>query len=454
MRRVDFCLVAGSLLVLALLPACTQPAPPTIQIDGTFVSAAGAPRSGLRVIVDGGSTRTTGQDGRFAATEVRATYDLVGFDTLPDFVHAFEGATSAVPVVRLGDEVFGTLTPPLAPTGVVYRATVQVTLPIAVAADTTAIVCGESGDAIVTGCLRVAGIASTGPYDWDLRWYGSDRIDLKMHVLYVGTSSSGLPIAYPHYTVDALPSSLEAGGTATFAFNAGPPPAPNTGTLDVTVRSPDLLANTRVSVLARISERLAMPLTPPNQAEVPRGATRTIPVPVIGDGGFDVVGRALIESCPPTNPLCTARAVAWRVDQAPSDAIELVLGAPPLILNPEASVEPPEIGLDTILRVSERLDGIVTFFAITEPPLLPTVPQFAVSVAGTTSTLPDPTGLGFSVPSGTRYILFAVVAPDVEDPTAWLDAFGPLVTAELSGGPGATSDGELIFTQSRIVAIR
>lgn len=240
------------LLAVGLVTACAVSSAPKTQVDGRLVTNAGAPRSGLKVATGGQATTTDGE-GAFTLT-VAAPYDVRVLETSPLVAHAFEGLTTDTPVARVGDEIHAVVSTQAAPTSVGDEAVVRVTLPLATAANTTAVVCGQSSDAIVTGCLRIPENNPVGPYDWDVRWFGASEIDLKVYVLFV-----------------------------------------------------------------------------------------------------------------------------------------------------------------------EDVDGVAS---------------------------------GYPVPSGTRYLLLAAVTPDLDDPAAWLNDFGPVTDAELNGGPGTTSDGAIAFSVSRTISIR
>jgi hypothetical protein len=432
------------LLAVGLVTACAVSSAPKTQVDGRLVTNAGAARSGLKVATGGQATTT---DGEGAFTLMLATpYDLRVLETVPLFVHAFEGLTNDTPVARVGDEILAVVSPQAAPTGVGYDAVVQVTLPLATAPATTAVVCGQSSDAIVTGCLRIPENNPIGPYDWDVRWFGASEIDLKVYVLFV-EDDNGVATGYPHYVADEL-ASLTAGSTRPLVLLPGSTTAPSTGTVTATVNAPDALADTRLSVQLRISERLVLPIM--SGVVVARGAPTSVSVPRIGDGRVDLIGRGLVDAC----PICITRSVAWRTDVEPDSGttIALAVPTPPLILSPPPAAT--GIDFDTTLEVDDRQNGIVTFFALNEI-LVPTpTPLLAVSTAATTATLPDPTEFGYPVPSGTDYLLLAAVTPDLDDPAAWLNGFGPLTHAELNGGPGTTSDGAIAFAVPRTISMR
>jgi hypothetical protein len=98
---------AAACAVLLSLAACSSSGngDGTITVRGAVVSAAGGPVEGARVVVPGRPEATTGADGRFAISGVRAPYTLVAVKAgAQDRVAIYEGLRRADPVIAVAGQ--------------------------------------------------------------------------------------------------------------------------------------------------------------------------------------------------------------------------------------------------------------------------------------------------------------------------------------------------------------
>ena len=204
---------AALLLVLPLLAGCPGPGASVVTIDvvGQVLAHDGTPLSGVLVHADGELTATR-SDGTFTLAGISSPYTLTlgGGDTEP-WVHAYEGLTSATPV--LAPKVAGGL-----PFDFLGSVTGSVWGGGPLPSDQVVVVCVEGRTFPVQGCGRATGgdTSYTAPAFWSS---GGAVAPVRVHALRTRVDALGRPVAYLGYetheadvlhqssptTVDVLP---------------------------------------------------------------------------------------------------------------------------------------------------------------------------------------------------------------------------------------------------------
>jgi hypothetical protein len=201
---------AGLLLVLPLLAGCPGPGVSvvTIDVEGQVVAYDGTPLSGVLVHADGELTATR-SDGTFTLAGVASPYTLTLGGGDPDpWVHAYQGLTSAAPVLAPNAVVNLALTSGLV-TGSVWGGS-------QLASDQVVVVCVEGRVFPVRGCGRADG--GDVNYYATAGWSGGAVAPVRVHALRMRVDALGRPITYLGYetheadllseastTVDVLP---------------------------------------------------------------------------------------------------------------------------------------------------------------------------------------------------------------------------------------------------------
>jgi len=196
----------GLLLALPLLTGCPGPGSPvvTIDVEGRVVAFDGTPLAGVLVHVDGELTATRA-DGTFTLEGVATPYTLTlgGGDAEP-WVHAYEGLTSATPV----------LSPTLA-IGQLFLSHGTVTGSVwggsQLASDQVLVVCVEGRVFPVRGCGLAAGGATS--YATSAIWGGGSVAPVRVHALRMRVDALGRPLAYLGYETHEVDVAHEASTT-------------------------------------------------------------------------------------------------------------------------------------------------------------------------------------------------------------------------------------------------
>jgi len=177
--------------VLALV-GCPAPGAPvaTIDVEGRVVAFDGTPLAGVLVHADGELTATHA-DGTFTLEGVASPYTLtLGGGGSEPWVHAYEGLTSATPVLAPNVDVSQPFTSYGSVTGTVWGGS-------QLASDQVVVVCVEGSVFPVRGCGRAEGGATT--YTSPAFWSGGAVAPVRVHALRMRVDALGRPVAYLGY---------------------------------------------------------------------------------------------------------------------------------------------------------------------------------------------------------------------------------------------------------------
>ncbi len=392
-----------------------------LTVHGTVVFPDGSPWEGIDVTGPTGSA-VTAADGTFALQGLAVPYDLaLSRDTGSDWVHVFEGLTTASPVLEpyaAGTVVF------LANTASVSGTLAGSAMPVA--AGHAARVCIEGTNQVAYGCQEL-GPGDTA-YDVLAIWTDQDTLDARLHVLAYEQGGAGDPPAgYDGYVQTSV--SVMDGDTPTLDLAL----APVTSTVllegSVTVAgggTPD-----RIYAGVRYGPNLTTTL-------FQGGGTNdfAVTMPSLPGATFDVVA---VGSSPSR--------WTWRTE-VETDAGSLTLRASPTLASPMDAAA--GVDLATVFDADVIDDGVVTF--VWEGAA--GAPTFALTTERSEVTIPDGAPYGIPLPPAAAYEwhVFQVDATDVDAASAlgYGSAFAPLTTMSTSlGGPPFAGDGAIALSTVR-----
>ena len=364
--------LAAALLAVLLVACPNTVAPPaaTITVDGRVLAVVGTPLAGVLVHAQRKLT-TTGADGAFRLEGITTPYTLtLGSGGAAPWVHAYEGLTSATPLLV-----------PTGPTFGWYRGWLGGDfLGLGALPDDEHVIVGVEG--IASPALGL-GFASGGAtsYMASVAWQGPGATaPVRVHALRVQVDAQGQPIAYFGYDVRDV--TLVDGGTTVsdVLLNQVVPNSRLDGT--VTVAGGGLLTFTHV--LARFGASYGLVVS-----VAPASAMLNPPVPDVGDGS--AVAVAVAEYAYGTT-------VAWTsVPVGPTFALEVP--TPPQLLAPLPGIA--DVTAATEFRAEGGPAGGRLF--VWEPNSAADGPKLALTTAADAARMPDVTPLGLALVPGGRY---------------------------------------------------
>ncbi len=418
-------LASAALLLLPLLAGCPGPGAPvvTIDVEGRVVAFDGTPLAGVLVHADGELTATRA-DGTFTLQDLASPYTLTlgGGDTEP-WVHAYEGLTSATPVLAPHVDVSQVFSSHGYATGSVWGGS-------QLASDQVVVVCLEGRAFPVRGCGRADGGDTS--YTAPAGWGGGAVAPVRVHALRMRVDALGRPSAYLGYetheadllheastTVDVLP----LGALDASRFHGSIVPAGG-GVL--------LWSGAWV----RLDGNLALPFF----TQVPGAGYLDMNAPHLGDGSALVAAHA-------DHP--TGWAFAWLTTPI-TEAFDLRLPEPPSLLGP----------VDGALGVTAATE----FRAIGGPTGAKEFrwspdagvggPVVSLTTASDVARMPDPTVLGFDlVPGGVYVWSVSGVAGEGLDAAAGVPVL-PWLYVAFAGDPlGLSGSGAVATSLTRTVTL-
>jgi hypothetical protein len=417
-RRARWLAGGALLLVIPLLAGCPGPgtAVVTIDVEGRVVAYDGTPLAGVLVHADGGLT-TTRSDGTFTLEGVASPYTLtLGGGGSEPWVHAYQGLTSATPVLAPHVGVSQPFTSYGTVTGTVWGGG-------QLASDQMVVVCVEGRVFPVQGCARAYGGATS--YTAPAFWTGGAVAPVRVHALRMRVDALGRPIAYLGYetheadvghqtstTVDVLP----LGALDASRFHGTIVPAGG-----------GLLVWS--SAWVRLDEVLGLPFF----TQAPGAGYLDMNAPHLGDGSAVVAAFA-------DHP--TGAAFAWLTTPIAQE-FDLRLPEPPSLLGPVDGAT--GVTAATEFRAIGGPTGAKEFRWA--PRTGVGGPVVSLTTARDAVRLPDPTVVGFAFVAGGAYgwEVTGVAADELD--TAAAVSFPPLLyilphgSGELFGlsGSGATA---------------
>jgi hypothetical protein len=356
-------------LLVAAVAACSQPASPTITVQGQVNGYGLLGVSGV-VVQAQGQTTVSDADGRFTLVGVTTPYDLVLSSAAGSgWLHAYEGLTTATPRLdpQRSDLGLGV--------GTLPRADVSGSIqggPLPAGRRT--VLCAEGIGVLAFGCTTVE--PGRDDYLVNVAWYGPATASVRLHALRMVVGANGAPTGYEGYVTTAN-LSLAEGVPLMAPITLGPAPA--TIDAEVDVRLPSGIAVASAFVAARVSAGTSLPLAAPIALSGPF----TMPVPDL---------HASSVTLAVASPSASGSAVAWA--QAPAaDLGTLTMRTAPQPLLPAAGAA--GITMATAFQAAAPAGEVLTYaWTVTGGPRL------ALTTTRTSVTLPQLAGAGLSLPAG------------------------------------------------------
>jgi hypothetical protein len=414
--------VAVGLLAVVLVgcPSTGDPPATTITVEGRVLASEGTPLAGVLVHAQGELT-TTEADGGFRLEGIEPPYTLtLGSGGTEPWVHAYEGLTSAAPLLV-----------PRGPAAGGYSAPVTGSLlGIGALSDDEYVFVGVEGISAPVwgfGAALGGGASYSG---WAI-WGGPGATaQARLHALRTQLDAEGRPLAYFGY--DDPEVTLVHGATATtdVLLNQVIPNSRLEGT--VTVAGGGVLSETRL--LARFGASYGLPFY-----DGPASATLSVPVPAIGDGSVVVAAEATYAH---------GTTFAWTsVPVGPAFALDVP--APPQLLAPVAGAA--DVSDATEFRALGGPTGGRLFVWV--PQSAADGPRMALTTAADSARIPDVTPLGMALVPGGRYwwrvralaaenYLAAVSVPAIDLSTLALGVLGTV-----------PQDGAIATTAGRVMTL-
>lgn len=363
--------VAVGLLAVVLVgcPSTVDP-PTTITVEGQVLTGEGTPLAGVLVHAQGALT-TTESDGGFRLEGIEPPYTLtLGSGGTDAWVHAYEGLTSAAPL--------------LIPTGPAYGGYIgSITGSLlgigALPADELVFV-GVEG--IAAPVLAYGGAQGGGSsYSAFATWLRPGATaQARLHALRIRLDTEGRPLAYFGYDDPEVTLVAGAIAKADVLLNQVVPNSRLEGT--VGVAGGGVLSETQL--VARFGASYGLMFY-----AGPASAAMNVPVPEIGDGSVVAVAEATFAH---------GTTLAWAsVPIGPAFALDVP--APPQLLAPVAGAT--DVSGATEFRVLGGPTGGRLF--VWEPLAAADGPRMALTTAADTARIPDVTPLGLALVPGGRY---------------------------------------------------
>jgi hypothetical protein len=384
--------LAGATLLLALplLAGCPGPGSPGVRIDveGRVVAFHGTPLAGVLVHADGELTATRA-DGTFTLEGVATPYTLTlgGGDTEP-WVHAYEGLTSATPVLAPNADLSQLVGFLAYVTGTVWGGG---QLP----SDQVVAVCVEGRVFPVQGCGRADGGDTS--YTAPAWWSGGAVAPVRVHALRMRVDTLGRPVAYLGYETHEA-DVLQAASTTVDVLPLGALDASRFHGTIVPAGGGTLLWS---GAWVRLDEGLALPFF----TQMPGAGYLDMNAPHLGDGNARVAAHA-------DHP--TGWAFGWLTTPITQE-FDLRLPEPPSLLGPVDGA----LGV-TAATEFRALGGPAGAKEFRWSPRAGVGgPVVSLTTARDAVRLPDPTVLGFAfVPGGAYDWWVAGIAADGVDAAA------------------------------------
>jgi hypothetical protein len=388
-RRAHWLAGVALLLVIPLLGGCPGPGAQvvTIDVEGRVVAYDGTPLAGVLVHADGGLT-TTRSDGTFTLEGVASPYTLtLGGGGSEPWVHAYEGLTSAAPVLAPNAVVNLALTSGFV-TGSVWGGS-------QLASDQVVVVCVEGRVFPVRGCGRADG--GDVSYYATAGWSGGAVAPVRVHAVRMRVDALGRPIAYLGYETHEADLLHEASTTVDVL---------PLGALDASRFHGTIVpAGGGVLLWSGAWVRLDEDLSVPFFTQMPGAGYLDMNAPHLGDGSAFVAANV-------NHP--TGWVLGWLTTPI-TEVFDLRLPEPPSLLGPVDGTL--GVTADTEFRAIGGPSGAKEF---SWSPLTGVGgPVVSLTTASDAVRLPDPTVLGFEfVPGGAYDWRVSGVAADGLDAAA------------------------------------
>jgi hypothetical protein len=417
----------GAVVVAAALAlvGCPGPGAPvvTIDVEGQVVAYDGTPLAGVLVHADGELT-ATGVDGTFTLEGVASPYTLTlgGGDTEP-WVHAYEGLTSATPVLAPHADASQLFNSVGYVTGTVWGGS-------QLASDQVLVVCVEGRVFPAHGCGRADGGDTT--YTAPAFWSGGAVAPVRVHALRMRVDALGRPSAYLGYETHDADVGHEASTTVDVLPLGGLDASRFHGTI-VPAGGGALVWS---GAWVRLDETLGLPFF----TQAPGAGYLDMNAPHLGDGNALVAAHA-------DHP--TGWAFAWLTTPI-LQVFDLRLPEPPSLLGP----------VDGALGVTAATE----FRAIGGPTGAKQFrwspdagvggPVVSLTTVSDVARMPDPTVLGFHLVPGGAYTWYVSgVAGEDLDAAAGVPVLPWLYAAFAGDLLGLTDAGAIATSLTRTVTL-
>jgi hypothetical protein len=432
-RLAKVVIVAAALLVLA---ACSStPAggggtsPTTVQ--GTVVGLIGSPLANATVTI-GSTSDTSDLAGTFSIANVTAPYDATVSSVSGNWAHVYQGLSTATPTLFPIAALGGSVT-------VASNATVTGTVTTSTTVSSThpLVVCVEGVSNEVFGCdmLTTPTTPTTTDYSISAGWVSTANVAVRVHALqFARPTSSDLPSSYYGYARTTGSTTLVPGGTypsndLTLLGAIG------SSTLSGTVSVPTGFTSVQVTLMARLSPTLSIPLG--SAVLTGPGYTYSGHVPTFTGATFTLA--AISASTAGTT---TIETLQWKQGLSAGANRDIALSAGATLASMPASASAG----DTFSVTGGGAPLTVAFM----PSSSPTAPQLAVTTSRSSVTLPGT----LAIPSGSTYRVLTITNPgeSLEQAASdWLDGyFSLLLTSGMAthrdGGVTLASDSGATFT--------
>lgn len=394
-----------------------------MTVTGTVYGYLGEPYAGATVYIEGHAPTTSLADGSFSVDGVSIPYDLTVAYT-PELLNSYLGlSTSTADVLSY----VSVLAPLDVPTATVSGTFTGAFSPIP--ANHVLMICPEGIDTVVYANPTCQS-ATTGEtsYTLDLRWVGDSDAEVRLRAYLYQMSGDGEivdVVAAATETIDVTDAGVHVKDIAPVAAD----PALVDIELEVGAPAGATVAYTIVTSMANGRSFL----TP--YSEIVSSPTHALGVQFAG-ASYTVLAQA---SAP------AGLAAVWRHGLTNGDEWSAVVPQVPATLSPLDGAT--GIDQDSTFAVSTAAGGSSHFVLTSSTPGAPT---WIVSTIETSMTLPDLTGIGFSLPSGHAFSYQVLVTPQTATADGmvtgggYLGPYHELVLASQGGAP-PTQDGSILI---------
>lgn len=399
-----------------------------LAVNGRVVGLLDVPMVGVNVAIQG-TIATTDANGAFTIDGLSVPYDLVVYQAGAEpLAHVFAGMTTPTPEV---------LPYMIATTGGGFPSgSVVGALPSAVPASHGVVACVEGTSMPVYGC-DTANPTDT-IYSTSATWASGPSAAFRVRALELEVDAVGFPVTYTGFGTSA-DDTVTNGGTTSAVDIVSYASTPGATTVTGTASPPAGFTLENLSGASRVSSNLVMPVFDAFDA----GGLSTsfsVPLPNLGEGEFLLMARA--------SSAGNASTYSWAGGLDGSSTVSLPLPAPP----PQVTPADGATGVTTAtpFTVASDADALNTFVFQTS---VVGAPEFAVTTASDTATIPDLAAIGLPLPSTTAYgwalIESAGVASTDEGGVAWIGEYFAATLTQQSGGPGTDAVGSIAITDER-----
>lgn len=393
----------------------------SLTVNGTVFGLLGDPVAGVGVAI-GSSIASTDAAGAFTIAGVAVPYDVTLYSAAGAWGHVFEGMTSA--------------SPELLPLGVINdtgyaEGTIEGSLPAVVPVDSGAIVCAEGLGAVVLGCGTVSSGATD--YTFTVLLPGNGTAGVRLHALLSAQDVDGNPTSFTAY--GTATGTATANVTTTIDIPASVATA--TANLPIALSLPAAYTPSFLTASVRLSPAATVPA---RDAYVAFPANVSIPVPVIGEGSYNVIAAAEAADGSAT--------YGWVSGATVATGAAMTLPAPVVQVAPADGASGVTTG--TTFSIASAAGAAHTFVF---SPNVAGDPVFAVTTMSDTATIPNLNAFGLAVPGSAPYswaILEAATATtSAAAGVGWIGHYYAAVIGTQLGGTPVDTTGSITVSTNR-----